>query len=315
MSSRRVEVKVIDRNAIRAPYLIIDDFMPSTEAEKMRAAIEAHFGNPYDHSAKTHMIWNYWHVPKLYTYLRSLPEIVVGPQLSEAFKTLLLTWTSETLGLAGTKPSYISLYVDGCRQSQHNDAKNGRFGFVYSLTKNLRKTSGGETLIWREDDYFATRMHRACASDAFFDSIEPRFNRLLVFDDRLPHAVQLVEGNMDPLEGRVVIHGHVMEGGPVVRGPVPHETVSRIADQLADEYARALGNSITIYHGPASVRFTVRPDGSVADAHILLDRVRRLPGEGPRVQEMLAELVGRISRLWFPACSEETTITLPFGFG
>jgi 2OG-Fe(II) oxygenase superfamily len=306
---------VLDENAMREPYLVIDDFMPSAVAEQMRAAIVSHFSTPYDHLPKSHMVWNYWYVPGLYTYLRSLPDRVIGAQLNETFEKSLLKWSSETLGLAETKSSYLSLYVDGCRQSQHNDSKNGRFGFVYSLTKNVRKTSGGETLLWREENYFATRMHRASAGDAFYEAIEPRFNRLLVFDDRVPHAVQIVEGNMDPLEGRVVIHGHIREGGPIVCGPVPQGAVRKIADRLANEYACALGDAVMMYHGPACVRFTVRPDGSVAGAHVILDRVRRLPGAAPRVQKMLEELVAKISRLRFPACDAESMVTLPFGFG
>jgi hypothetical protein len=149
----------------------------------------------------------------------------------------------------------------------------------------------------------------------FFQSIEPRFNRLVVFDDRMPHAVQLVEGNMDPAEGRIVIHGHIREAGPVVCGPLPHEVVRKIADRLASEYSAHLGDALNVYHGPAAVRFTVQPDGAVVGARIILDRVRRLRGEAPAVREMLAGLVSRISKLHFPDASEETVITLPFGFG
>ena len=300
---------------LRAPYLVMDDFLPSAVAQEMRAAVEAHLGNPYRHSPQTHMDWDYWHVPALYTYLRTLPEKVIGPRLTEIFHDRLFQWSSETLGLGAAKASYLSLYVNGCRQNQHNDSTNGRFGFVYSLTKNSRRTSGGETLIWREDDYFETRIHRPCTGADFFQSIEPRFNRLLVFDDRMPHAVQLVEGNMDPLEGRIVIHGHIKEAGPIVYGLLPHGLVLDLANQLASGYATDLGNSLMIYHGPAAVRFTVQPDGTVVGAHLILDRVRRLRGEGPGVQEMLAELVNRISNLRFPSSSEETIVALPFGFG
>jgi hypothetical protein len=186
---------------------------------------------------------------------------------------------------------------------------------VYSLTKNSRRTSGGETLIWREGDYFETRIYRPCAGADFFEFIEPRFNRLLVFDDRMPHAVQLVEGNMDPLEGRIVIHGHITEAGPIVEGGLPPERVQEIANQLASRYATDMGNALMIFHGPATVRFTVQPDGTVVGARLILDRVRRLRGEGPGVQEMLAELVNRISILRFPSSAEGTIITLPFGFG
>ena len=29
----------------------------------MREDIDAHFGNPNDHEADIHQVWNYWHVP------------------------------------------------------------------------------------------------------------------------------------------------------------------------------------------------------------------------------------------------------------
>lgn len=299
----------------RKPYAVIDDFMPSSTAREMRAAVEAHFEKPYQHCAATHMIWNYWHVPGLYTYLRTLPERVIGPGLTETFHNRLFKWSEETLGLEGVNSSYLSLYVGGCRQNQHNDSRNGRFGFVYSLTKNSRRTSGGETLIWREDDYFETRMHRACYGEDFFHSVEPRFNRLLVFDDRLPHAVQLVEGNMDPLEGRIVLHGHLVEAGPIVAGGLRRDAVREIAKEMAREYSADLGSALTTYHGPAVVRFTVEPDGAVSECRLLLDRVKRLKGAGPDAQEMLAELIMRISQLRFPTSLTETIVTLPFGFG
>jgi hypothetical protein len=158
-------------------------------------------------------------------------------------------------------------------------------------------------------------MHRPCWSEGFFRSIEPRFNRLLVFDDRMPHAVQIVEGNMDPSEGRIVLHGHIRESGPIVDGPLPQEVVQEIANQLAMGYSKELGNALMIYHGLAAVRCMVQPDGTVVGARLILDRVRRLSGEGPKVQEMLAELVTRVSRLRFPTSALQTMITIPFGFG
>lgn len=301
--------------AIQARYLVVDDFMPGDLALAMRTAIEAHFGRPHRQSQNTHMIWNYWHVPGLYTYFRTLPERLLGLPLTESFQSRLSEWSADTLGLLPGNSSYLSLYVNGCRQGQHNDSANGRFGFVYSLTRDLRKTSGGETLIWREEDYRGAWMSRPCAGEDFFEAIEPRFNRLLVFDDRVPHAVQLVEGNMDPLEGRIVIHGHIREAGPIVCGQLPQETVREIGNQLVAQYAAELGDALRIYHGPAAVSFTVRTDGSVADVRVILDRVRRLRGEGPNIQEMLAGLVRRISGLRFPEGNRETAVTIPFAFG
>jgi hypothetical protein len=300
---------------ITSRYLVVDNFMPDGAAQEMRAAAEAHFGSPYRHAPHSHMNWNYWHVPGLYTYLRTLPEKVIGPALTEVFHARLCEWSRDTLGFGAAKTSYLSLYVNGCRQCQHNDSLNGRFGFVYSLTKDVRKTTGGETLIWREDDYFETRIVRPCSGSDFYDSIEPRFNRLLVFDDRIPHAVQLVEGNMDPAEGRLVLHGHIRESGPIVRGMLSPEIVGEAVTRLASTYAKNLGSTLAIYHGSATIRFTVQKDGAVVGAHLILDRVRRLRDEGAGVGEMLGELVNRVAGLRFSSSEAETTVTLPFGFG
>ena len=38
----------------------------------------------------------------------------------------------------------------------------------------------------------------------FIDTVEPRFNRLTVFDPRFPHGVRPVKGTRDPLKGRLV---------------------------------------------------------------------------------------------------------------
>ncbi|HWK45029.1 MAG TPA: hypothetical protein VNT30_09925 [Stellaceae bacterium] len=49
---------------------------------------------------------------------------------------------------------------------------------------------------------------RAMAGQPFFETIPAEFNQLLIFDDRIPHAVRQITGGMDPREGRVVLHGH-----------------------------------------------------------------------------------------------------------
>ena len=114
---------------------------------------------------------------------------------------------------------YLSLYVDGCQQRLHNDSTNGRFGYVYSLTWDERKTIGGETIVLKEGDLFRAIWADAPPVPGCYDLIEPRFNRLTMFDDRMTHGVQRVEGSMDPVEGRFVLHGHISEAGrsPTVR--------------------------------------------------------------------------------------------------
>jgi hypothetical protein len=169
-------------------------------------------------------------------------------------------------------------------------------------------------LIWNEENYFQSRMHQPAWGPAFYQSISPRFNRLLVFDDRMPHAVQLVEGGMDPIEGRLVIHGHIQEAGPLITGPLPREAVLAAADELVRRFASELGRSALVYRGPATIRFTVRSEGTVAAAEVIMDRVKRLSGQGPPAAEMLTRLVDKVIQLRFEHGTEDTNVILPFAF-
>jgi len=130
----------------------------------------------------------------------------------------------------------------------------------------------------------------------------------------MPHAVQLVEGNMDPLEARLVIHGHVWEAGPIVSGPLPREALVDAIDQMVSDYVTDLGRAARIYRGPATIRFVVEPTGSVAATTLILDRVKRLRRLGPSVTEMLAGLVARIAQLHFQPTTTDTTVIAPFVF-
>ena len=48
--------------------------------------------------------------------------------------------------------------------------------------------------------------------------VEPRFNRLTVFDGRYPHGVRPVEGTRDPLKARLVLHGWFTDPHAILRG-------------------------------------------------------------------------------------------------
>jgi len=112
-------------------------------------------------------------VPNLYTYLRTSPEKVIRREYVEQFMRSLEIWSGKNLGMNRVGYPYLSLYVDGCRQALHNDAKNGRFAFVYSLTRNERKTIGGETIVLHEGDPFRTKLKTPAAGRNFYTCIEP----------------------------------------------------------------------------------------------------------------------------------------------
>ncbi|MEO8559251.1 MAG: 2OG-Fe(II) oxygenase [Rhodospirillales bacterium] len=186
--------------------IIADEFCPF--AAELRAAFDAHFADPYAMNMQAHGVWNYWYVPGKYTYLRSAPSRVLGDDLAQRFLASLRDWALRHTGLVPVSP-LLSLYVVGCHQALHNDAANGRLGFVYSLTNwRERKFDGGETLLLKQGEATGP-----AGRTELFDLIEPLFNRLLLFDDCRPHGVATVAGPMDPRQGRVVLHGHLVEQG------------------------------------------------------------------------------------------------------
>lgn len=294
---------------------IIDNFLPREFAAAMRADIDAHFAAPYQHRPDTHQVWNYWFVPQTYTYLRTQPEKVIQRASVERFMGQLRAWSSETLGLARLSWPYLSLYISGCRQGLHNDARNGRFGFVYSLTRDERRSTGGETLVMRRGDPFLRNLRKASAGTALYELVEPRFNRLVVFDDRMVHGVQLVEGSMDPVEGRFVLHGHIEESAPIVTGPLPPEQVLQGLRSALEPFDRRYADQARQYDGPLVLRFTISAEGRVSSLRVILDRVFAEREGDAGWNAITNNLLEHLGAVVFPAGDGETSVTLPLRFG
>lgn len=316
MTSVSSEPSVVDSAGPQVDALmVVDNFLPREFAGAMRADIDTHFSSPYKHRPDTHQVWNFWFVPQAYTYLRTQPEKVIQHASVERFMGLLRAWSSETLGLARISWPYLSFYISGCRQGLHNDAKNGRFGFVYSLTRDERRSTGGETLVLRRGDPFLRNLRNASAGTALYELVEPRFNRLVVFDDRMVHGVQLVEGSMDPVEGRFVLHGHIEESAPLVTGPLPPEHVLHGLGPALELFDKKYADQARQYDGPLVLRFTISPGGRVSGLRVILDRVfaeREGDVGWSAIKSNLVELVGAVA---FPAGAGETSVTLPLRFG
>lgn len=295
------------------PFLILDDFLLEAEAMAMRRHIDAHFAEPQRHTPDRHQVWNYWHVPGLYTYLRTSPEKVIERALVARFVQALTVWAQYMLGLGHVTWPYLSLYVDGCEQKLHNDSTNGRFGFVYSLTRDERKTMGGETIVLKEGDLFRDNMGRASAGSGLLDLIEPRFNRLTVFDDRMPHGVQRVEGSMNPVEGRFVLHGHISESGPSADGPLDAVAVTRTVYDALGPLLSEVQRLPVVHHGPLVLRLAIEPDGSVSRIDRLVDRLAR--GDGNSAGVLVGQVIQIIRTLRFPEAPGATEATVPLLFG
>jgi hypothetical protein len=294
---------------LRERFLVIDGFLPEQEGLEMRADVDAHFGNPGQHQASTHQVWNYWHVPGSYTYLRTTPEKVIERTKVQAFVEALGNWAALNLGLAGITWPYLSLYVPGCVQGLHNDSTNGRLGYVYSLTRNERQTIGGETVLMHDRDLFRSSLDKPAAGTGLFDLVEPRFNRLTFFDDRIPHAVQRVDGSMDPVEGRFVLHGHISEAGVVVQGPLPAQGIQAAVDQALEEVRGGVAPTV---HGPFVLQLEIARTGEVQRLRPIFDRLASADSEN--LDYLRGEITERVEAIHFPAASSATLANVPLIF-
>ncbi|HYJ29573.1 MAG TPA: hypothetical protein VEW25_04455 [Allosphingosinicella sp.] len=302
-----------ERAPLRAPHHVVDGFLPAQLARDMRAAIDAHFAEPYRQGAEPFQVWNYWYVPNLYTYLRTRPDKVIPRALVDRFYAALTAWSWNMLGMGRVTFPYLSLYIPGCAQAFHNDSKNGRFGFVYSLTHDARDTRGGETLVMREGDLFRDNLATAQAGPGgFYDSIAPAFNRLTIFDDRMPHAVQRLEGSMDPREGRFVLHGHLSETGPGTRGALTPAEVGAVVETAANEALDARPMSADP-HGPVVVRLAIAASGEVETARLVLDRAAF--GDGSSAEGLADAIVEAAAALRFPERDGPTEAIVPILLG
>jgi hypothetical protein len=298
-----------------ASLIVVDGFLPAELALEMRRDIETHFGKPGEHRAETHQVWNYWFVPESYTYLRTAPEKVIERARIETFHNALRNWSIAMLGMAKVTWPYLSLYVGGCRQGWHNDSVNGRFGFVFSLTRDERRTIGGETLVRKEIDPFRAHLAKAGAGREFYQVIEPRFNRLVIFDDRLPHSVERVDGSMDPVEGRFVLHGHLSEGGTIVAGALSEDTIAGPLLEVLGRIRQELSAEVALYNGPLILRLTIAAGGAVAACQVMVDRVLHPDPGHVEWDSLRAKLVERFQGLTFPPAGGESVLIQPLLFG
>jgi hypothetical protein len=253
--------------------VVVDRFAP--ESRGLRATFDDRFAEPRSTRADR-FVWDWWYVPGQYTALRTPAWTYFPRRIYESFHRRLVAWGRATLGCHDISPPWLSLYIDGCRQELHGDLPHGPFAFVYSLTRwNQRKFAGGETLLVRDevlDFWHDFRSVRAVEEHELMRAIEPRFDRLTVFDPRVPHGVRPVTGTRDPREGRLVIHGWFVQPRPFVQGPLPVRTLGARVDELGGE----LGTWLTDMPiaGVLALAFTVDRRGTVKHVRVLSDTTR-----------------------------------------
>jgi hypothetical protein len=297
-------------------YLVVDDFFG--DAAALRGAFEAHFSNPDSHTPD-HQVWNYWYVPEMYTYFRTHPTKLMEQSLIHAFLTRLNAWAAAVLGLGTEQLPWLSLYVNGCGQGLHNDSLNGQMGYVFSITDWEDRTFlGGETILLRPENYWESdRIKTSGAGSSFADKVPALFNRLLVFDDRVIHGVAPVQGTMDPLAGRVVLHGHLRAARSQVTGSLASNRAAALEASAAvlEEirgFSRRQSRSL---HGFLTLRLTIGPDGHTESITCLCDRIMPISADHSSLEPFKLQVFEQLSAIQFPSSSGPSEVTLPVVVG
>ena len=146
--------------------------------------------------------------------------------------------------------------------------------------------------------------------------IEPRFNRLTVFDPRIPHGVREVRGTVDPRQGRLVMHGWFVNPRPFISGPLskaaPARQIVERIDDLSTTIASTLGTLPVA--GLLSLGIAISAAGNVTKVSALSDTTRVAAVYEEQRRKAVAGLLSHIRRWRLPAAKAPSHLTLPLTF-
>lgn len=293
--------------------LVKDHFY--SQASSLRRHFEKSFENPLQ-THESRFVWDYWNVPDQYRLIRTPAYNYFDESSYKKFHTHLVNWGRENLGCHDISPSWLSYYVEGCRQELHADVPHGPWAFVYSLSPQVQKFSGGETLILKDRvlnywTQFATG--ESLERKSFIEKIPPSFNRLIVFDPRVPHGVSEVEGVTDPLEARLVIHGWFVQPRPYVVGGLTVAAVEKVLTAALQE-SEGDFQQMGSLHGTMSFRLFVGANGQVTESKILTNTVQGLESPYMQKRNFISWAKNFPGTLRFPKAKKTSAITLPLIF-
>ncbi len=296
--------------------IVQDRFAP--EAAGLRRQFEARFRNPR-RAGSGRFVWDYWHVPGQYTHLRTPAWEFFSKKEYEKLHRRIVLWGREKLGCHDISPPWLSCYLEGHEQSLHGDLPHGPWAFVFSLTRwETREFEGGETFLMKEPvlDYWSRRARglgrKGLEGQELFEEVAPVFNRLTVFDPRVPHGVRRIRGPVqDVCEGRLVIHGWFVNPRPFVEGALPVEALSEgiSAQELALHQALQGASRVD---GWVSLRLVIAADGRVRSCSVLSDTLR---SDDPALSKRVEAAMRKHWLRWrFPRSRGGSRATVPVAF-
>lgn len=267
----------------------IDRFSPLTA--KLRSRFDETFKNPLQ-THEERFIWDVWHIPGQYHLNRTPAESFFGPKLYKELTSELKTWGQKNLGCAQISPVWLSYYIEGCEQKLHCDNGHGPWAFVWSLTPNKRRFRGGQTKILRPEilNYWKNHQYgQGLEESQIFDLIEPEFGRLTVFDPRLPHGVNRVDGVQDPREARLVLHGWFTQPEPIVsKGLLVKSVQSQLADLIRTNALLFEGSENVT--GVLSFELKVLPNGRISRVLVLTQNLQSRDGNTDYINSLIAKI-------------------------
>lgn len=285
------------------------------EAPRLRREFDAVYRNPKQ-ASPGRFVWDYWHVPGQYTLLRTPAQRFFSQAVFGRFQNELLKFGRENFGCTGITPPWMSLYVEGCRQQFHGDVPHGPFAFVFSLTPAKRKFQGGETMLFKSStlNYWTqfTELNGVEEGD-LVETIAPDFNRLIVFDPRVPHGVTEVRGTHDPRDARLVIHGWFTDPQPAVDGALTRSKAQQGIERILAAFDSVLPQGSRL-HGVISLKMALSASGMVGAVKVLVNTLTLAEGDPVDSGRLQKELVRAVHSVRFPKASGPSRLTLPLVF-
>lgn len=263
--------------------------------------------------------WDWWHLPGRYTHLRTPAAHFFSPEAHAKLEDALRAFGRETLGCQDISPIWLSCYVEGCEQRLHADRPHGPWAFVLSLSPKNPIFAGGETMMVRPE-ILSLWSQGVPAGQAFeeaeiVDRIPSKSGELVVFDPRIPHGVSRVSGTLNPLEGRLVVHGWFAQPSPFVDGSISPEAAEKslaaFDDVLAEAFAEGFEST-----GTSAYRIEIEASGAVRKVITLASTLSgAIPANVARDSQKLARVVKSHFSSWnFPKSKKGGSLTLPLAF-
>jgi 2-oxoglutarate-Fe(II)-dependent oxygenase superfamily protein len=292
-------------------HFTVDRFF--ADARRLRRAFDRTLREDQSPFSPGRFVWERWHVDGQFSQYRTPARAFFAAPLLAEFERRLLAWARRAVGLSLLgSPPWLSSVTDGGYQGLHRDSPNGELAFSYGLSRPGARFRGGETLLARPDllDYWRSGSHRAKAAHLpMWDEIPPRFDRLVVFDARLPHGVRAVEGPRHPRDGRVAIQGWLRPGGCLVDGPLDRERVE--ATVTAALEGKRLARDLAGAEGLYVTRLGVDRTGRVRGSRALLDW---LVSTSPKIEaaaRAARAITSALARTRFERRARPSEVTVP----